>query len=108
VWNLKEELGEITSIYCDAAAPVVWQALKKEFREPYNEQYIKETIANCRKLNTRIENRMLVVPVSFEVDGAKMLQNAKYLLEEKDVDGSSLVAIHPKFTKLLTALHTAC
>jgi hypothetical protein len=36
-----------------------------------------------------------------------MLQHTKWLLEEKDEDGSSLVAIHPSFDKLLTSLHTA-
>jgi hypothetical protein len=41
------------------------------------------------------------------VEGAKMLQHTKWLLEEKDEDGSSLIAIHPSFDKLLTALRTA-
>ena len=36
-----------------------------------------------------------------------MLQHTKWLLEEIDEDGSSLVAIHPSFDKLLTALRTA-
>jgi hypothetical protein len=37
-----------------------------------------------------------------------MLQNVKWLLEEKDEDGSSLVAIHKeRFHKLVTALRTA-
>jgi hypothetical protein len=36
-----------------------------------------------------------------------MLQHTKWLLEEKDEDGSSLVAIHPFFDKLLTSLRTA-
>jgi hypothetical protein len=36
-----------------------------------------------------------------------MLQHTKWLLDERDEDGSSLVAIHPSFDKLLTALRTA-
>jgi hypothetical protein len=44
---------------------------------------------------------MFVVPVPFSVEGAKMLQHTKWLLEEKDEDGSSLIAIHPSFDKLL-------
>ncbi len=37
-----------------------------------------------------------------------MLQNAKWLLEEREEDGSSLVAIHKeRFHKLVTALRTA-
>jgi hypothetical protein len=51
---------------------------------------------------------MMIVPVPFSVEGAQMLQHAKYLLEEKDDDGTSLVAIHKeRFHKLVTALRTA-
>jgi hypothetical protein len=50
---------------------------------------------------------MLVVPTPFSVEGRKMLEHTKYLLEENDEDGSSLIRIHPSFEKLLTALRTA-
>ena len=36
-----------------------------------------------------------------------MLQHAKWLLEETEDDGSSLIAIHPTFEKLITSLRTA-
>ena len=42
VWKLKLQYGHVTNIYCDAANPEVWQALKKEFGEPYNQQYIND------------------------------------------------------------------
>jgi hypothetical protein len=47
------------------------------------------------------------VPVPFSTEGAHMLQHAKWLMEETDEDGTSLVAIHKKFDKLLTGLRTA-
>lgn len=50
---------------------------------------------------------MFIVPVPFSVEGAHMLQHIEWLLEEKDEDGSSLVAIHSRLDKLLTALRTA-
>jgi hypothetical protein len=50
---------------------------------------------------------MFIVPVPFSVDGAKTLQHAKWLMEETDEDGSSLIAIHPSFDKLFTSLRTA-
>lgn len=50
---------------------------------------------------------MFVVPVPFSIEGAKMLQHTKWLLEEREEDGSSLIAIHPSFEKLLTSLRTA-
>jgi hypothetical protein len=44
---------------------------------------------------------------TFFVDVAKMLQHTKWLLEEKDEDGSSLLAIDgERFQKLVTALRT--
>ena len=50
---------------------------------------------------------MKIVPVPFSVEGAHMLQHAKWLMEETDEDGSSLIAIEKRFDKLLTGLRTA-
>ena len=50
---------------------------------------------------------MIVVPVPFSIEGAKMLQHAKWLMEETE-DGSSLIAIRKdEFYKLITGLRTA-
>jgi hypothetical protein len=48
VWRLKQRCGHITNIYVDAANPEIWQALKKEFKEPFNEQYISDKKAECK------------------------------------------------------------
>ena len=50
---------------------------------------------------------MGVVPVPFSVEGAHMLQHAKWLMEETDEDRGSLIAIDKRFDKLITALRTA-
>ena len=34
-------------------------------------------------------------------------QHTKWLLEERDEDGSSLISIHPRFEKFITSLRTA-
>jgi hypothetical protein len=107
IWQLKNRLGHCSNIYVDASGPEVVLSLKQEFGESFNNEYIKEQFAECRKYNLNIEDRMFIVPVPFSVEGAKMLQHTKWLLEEKDEDGSSLIAIHPSFEKLLTALRTA-
>ena len=92
----------------DASSPEIVQALKREFNEPFNQQYMASQIADCKKYNLHLEDRMLVVPVPFSVEGAHMLQHAKWLMEETDEDGSSLIAIHKdRFEKLVTALRTA-
>jgi hypothetical protein len=107
IWKLKKQYG-VNNIYVDAANPEIWSSLKKEFEERYDIEYIRETIAHCKKYNIRVEDRMLVVPIPFSTEGAKMLQHTKWLLEETDEDGSSLIAIHPhKFAKLVTSLRTA-
>jgi hypothetical protein len=77
--------------------------LKREFNEFYGQKYIKDQIAECKRYNLWIEDRMLVVPTPFSIEGRKMLEHTKYLLE----DPEGLVAIHPKFQKLITALRTA-
>jgi hypothetical protein len=91
IWQLKQQYGHVSNVYVDAANPEVWQASKREFDENYNEQYVRDKIAECKKYNLHIEDRMFVVPVPFSIEGAKMLQHTKWLLEEKDEDGSSLM-----------------
>ena len=107
IWEIKQQCGYISNVYCDAANPEVWQALKQEFNERYDEQYIKEQLAFCKKYNLHIEDRMIIVPVPFGPEGAHMLQHAKWLMEETDEDGSSLIAIDKRFDKLLTGQRTA-
>jgi len=46
---------------------------------------------------------MIVIPVPFSTNGAKMLQHTKSLLEDKD----NLIVIDKRFDKLLTSLRTA-
>ena len=107
IWEIKQKCGYISNIYSDAANPEIWESLKREFDEPHDNNYVREQFAFCKKYNLHIEDRMIVVPVPFSVEGAKMLQHAKSLVEDTDEDGSSLVAIHPRFDKLLTGLRTS-
>ena len=108
IWQLKQKCGYISNIHVDAANPEVWESLKREFNEPFNQQYMSSQIADCKKYNLHLEDRMTIVPVPFSIEGAKMLQHAKWLMEETEEDGSSLIAIHKeRFDKLITALRTA-
>ena len=107
IWEIKQRCGYISNIYTDAANPEIWESLKREFDERYDNQYVRDQFAYCRKYNLHIEDRMKIVPVPFSVEGAKMLQHTKWLMEETEEDGSSLVAIHKSFDKLLIGLRTA-
>jgi hypothetical protein len=69
IWELKQQYGHVSNIYVDAANPEVWQALKREFDENYNDQWVRDQRAECRKYNLHIEDRMFVVPVPFSVEG---------------------------------------
>jgi hypothetical protein len=107
IWEIKQQCGYISNIYCDAANPEIWESLKREFEERYENQYVRDQFAYCKKYNLHIEDRMIIVPVPFSVEGAHMLQHAKWLMEETDEDGSSLIAIDKRFDKLLIGLRTA-
>jgi hypothetical protein len=73
IWEIKQQCGYISNIYCDAANPEVWESLKREFDEPYNNQYVRDQFAYCKKYNLHIEDKMIVVPVPFSVEGAQMV-----------------------------------
>ena len=45
VWDLKQKCGHVSNIYVDAANPEVVQALKKEFEERSDEQWIRDQFA---------------------------------------------------------------
>ena len=102
VWEIKRKHG-ITTIYCDAANPEIWQSLKKEFKEDSRSQYVVDKLAWCKKNSLDVANYMIVVPTPFSTMGPQMLQHAKVLLEDDD----NLIAIHKSFDKLLTGLRTA-
>ena len=59
VWKLKQQCDHVTNIFCDAANPEVWQALKREFNEPYSEKYIKDQIANAESTIWILRTRCL-------------------------------------------------
>lgn len=104
VWELKQKLGHITNIYVDTANPEIIRDLKRDFNEPYDDQYVKEKIAWCKKNKVLVEDHMQIVPVSFVApDGPNMLMHFKSLLENP----KHLVAIHPRYDKLITSFRSA-
>jgi hypothetical protein len=106
VWQIKQqhkvEDNNLT-IYVDAANPEIWSSLKRMLNEPHSEQYVFEKLVYYKKNNINPANSMKVIPVPFSINGAKMLQHTKSLLEDPD----NLIVIDKRFDKLLTALRTA-
>jgi hypothetical protein len=94
---------DTVKIYVDAANPEFISTLKREVGETDRWQYIQEKILYCKKNNLDLARFMTVVPVPFSVNGNDMIMHTKELLEHE----RPLVAINPKFEKLITSLRTA-
>ena len=77
VWELKNKCGHVSNIYVDASNPSFIQRLKKEFDEPFDDLYIRDKQAYCRKYNLHIEDQMFIVPTTFSIENKQMLSNAK-------------------------------
>jgi hypothetical protein len=73
IWEVKQKCGYISNIHVNAANPEVSESLKREFNDSFNQQHIRLQIIECRKYNLNIEDRMIVVPVPFSIEGVKML-----------------------------------
>jgi phage terminase large subunit len=67
IWEIKQQCGYISNIYTDAANPEIWESLKREFDERYDNQYVRDQFAYCKKYNLHIEDRMTVIPVPLSV-----------------------------------------
>ena len=71
IWELKQRYGHVSNIYVDAANPEVWQALKREFERTYDDQYVRDQIAECRKYNLHLEDSMFVCPDGILYQGCR-------------------------------------
>lgn len=102
--NLDPEELDSCKIYVDAANPEFITTLKELVGESTRWDYINEKIQYCKKHNLDLANYMTVISVNFGSGGGKdMLMHCKELLDYE----RPLIAISPRFTKLITALRTA-
>jgi hypothetical protein len=86
-------------IFVDASNPAIIMALKREFHE---RQDYEAQIAQLRNRHmSDIIHWMNVLPVAFGPEHKEMLGHAKLMMDE------GYVAIHPRFSKLITSLRTA-
>jgi hypothetical protein len=101
--NLDQEYLGSCKIYVDGSNPEFIISLKQQVGDIARWEYINEKILYCKKNNLDLARYMTVVPVPFSTEGKNMIMHTKELLEFE----SPLVAINPKFYKLITALRTA-
>jgi hypothetical protein len=102
IWEIRNLVGTLTNTYIDGANVEFIEAVKMELGKDSNWQRIHDKISWCKKLGLNISDYMQIVPVSFAQEGASMLAHCKNLLEHED----NLVAINPKWEKLVTALRS--
>ena len=93
-------------IFVDGANPSFIAALKDKVDEDpeYDKviQYYKHNYPSVYDLQF-LEQNMFVIPVAFNKEHKHMLAHCKVMLEYRQ----GMVAIHPRFNKLITALRTA-
>ena len=93
-------------IFVDAANPSFISTLKQAVNEDpdYTKQiaYYKHNYPSVYDLQF-LQHNMFVIPVPFSKEHKNMLAHTKELLEYQN----GMVAIHPRFNKLITALRTA-
>ena len=93
-------------IFVDAANPSFISTLKQAVNEDsdYVKQiaYYKKNFPSVYDLQF-LQQNMFVIPVPFSKEHKALLAHCKELLEYQN----GMVAIHPKFTKLITSLRTA-
>ena len=71
------------------------------FGENSNDSYVFSRLAFYDKKGTGPSREMRIIPIPFSINHAKMLQHLKMLIDE------GLIAISPRFEKLITSLRTA-
>jgi hypothetical protein len=103
IWNVRNLVGSLDNVYIDAVNVEFIEAVKQDFNENTNWQYIHDTLAKYKKMNLRVETVMKVVPVSFGQEGPSMLVHVKNLLDHED----GLLSINPKYEELISALKGA-
>jgi hypothetical protein len=100
--KLDKSVLDSVKIYVDAANPEFITTLKELVGESTRWDFIQEKIKYCKERNLDVARYMNVIPVAFNTSGRDMLMHTKSLMEFE----TPLIAINPKFDKLITALRT--
>lgn len=110
VWELKNRCPRdcLQNILLDASGAELYTALCHEFNQNPSPQYLQDKQAFCKKVNGCLEDYLFIVPIPFSTRHQDLLAHLKWIIEEQDEeDGTAMVAIHPKFTEIITSLRTA-
>ena len=104
IFHLIHKYGGIKNIGIDGSAPELVSTIKKKINERYDYQYVKDKLQYCKKKNLNPANYMIVLPIVFTQESKlDMTLKTRRLLD----DSRQLVAINPRFQKLITSLKSA-
>jgi hypothetical protein len=104
IFRLRKEMGNVVNIGVDASQPELIISLKKLIDERHDWHYIQDKIKYCKKHGLNIAETMIACPVVFNTENINfMSSHSKRLLD----DSRGLIAINPKFDKLITGLRGA-
>ena len=94
-------------IIIDASNVEVYTTLCQLYGQSTSLQYLKEQQLHAKKVNRPLEEYLFVTLVPFSTQHKNLLAHLKRIIEDTDSNGTAIVAIHPKFQELVTALRTA-
>jgi hypothetical protein len=106
VWEILNMIGSpqaLDAVYIDSMNPEFIKGVKQELGEDDDWFRNHEKILQCRREGGNILHFMKVVPISFREEGPAMLSLCKKFIEHDD----TILAIHPQFDQLITALRGA-
>jgi hypothetical protein len=104
IFQVRKRYGNIRNIGVDASQPELIVSLKKLIDERYQWSWIQDKVRYCKAHSIDLAQRMIVCPIVFNTESRSfMTSHSKRLLD----DSRNLIAINPKFSKLITALRGA-
>ena len=104
IFQLRKKYGNVLNIGVDGSRPELITSLKKKIGERYDWPYVQERLQYYKKHNIDPAEKMIVVPIVFNTESRSfMTSHSRRILD----DPRGLISIHPKFTKLITALKGA-
>ena len=96
----------IQNIILDGSNVEVYTTLCQLYGQPTSLQYLKEQQQYAKQVNRPLKEFLFVIPVLFNTQHKNLLAHLKRIIEDTDSNGTAIVAIHPKFEELVTALRT--
>jgi len=98
---------QLQNIIIDGSNVEVYTTLCQLYKQNPSLQYMKDKQLHAKKVNRPLEEYCFITPIPFSTQHKNLLSHIKRMVDEQDSNGAAMVAIHPRFTELVTSLRTA-